>query len=108
MAIKVASPEALGNPKTGKLYTNLFLNYASLVGKLRHPHIVQIYDAVVAEKLCYIVMEYVAGGTLEEHAHPGHLLAVDRVVELIFKYTRALASLTASALRTATSSRPIC
>ena len=91
VAIKVASPEVLSDPKKGKLYTNLFLNEASLVGKLRHPHIVQIYDAVVTEKLCYIVMEYVAGGTLEEHAHPGHLLAVDRVVELIFKCTRALA-----------------
>ncbi|PKO93690.1 MAG: serine/threonine protein kinase [Betaproteobacteria bacterium HGW-Betaproteobacteria-10] len=91
VAIKVATPEALSNPKTGKLYTHLFLNEASLVGKLRHPHITQIYDAVVSEKLCYIVMEYVAGGTLEEHATLGHLLAVDRVIELIFKCTRALA-----------------
>lgn len=91
VAIKVASPEVLGDPKKGKLYTNLFLNEASLAGKLRHPHIVQIYDAVVAEKLCYIVMEYVAGSTLEAHARPGHLLAVDRIVELIFKCTRALA-----------------
>ena len=91
VAIKVATPEVLSNPKQGKLYTNLFLNEASLVGKLRHPHIVQIYDAVVAEKLCYIVMEYVAGGTLEAHAQPGKLLTVDRVIELIFKCTRALA-----------------
>ena len=91
VAIKVATPEVLSDPKQGKLYTNLFLNEASLVGKLRHPHIVQIYDAVVAEKLCYIVMEYVAGGTLEAYTHPGKLLAVDRVIELIFKCTRALA-----------------
>jgi serine/threonine protein kinase len=91
VAIKVATPEVLSDPKQGKLYTNLFLNEASLVGKLRHPHIVQIYDAVVAEKLCYIVMEYIAGGTLEAHTHPGKLLAVDRVIELIFKCTRALA-----------------
>lgn len=91
VAIKVASPEILSDPKKGKLYTKLFLNEALLVGKLQHPHIVQIYDAVVAEKLCYIVMEYVAGGTLEAHAQPGNLLAVDRVVELIFKCTRALA-----------------
>lgn len=90
VAIKVATPEILGDAKKGKLYTNLFLNEASLVGKLKHPHIVQIYDAVVAEKLCYIVMEYVAGGTLDEHARPGRLLEVDRVVELIFKCSRAL------------------
>lgn len=91
VAIKVATPEILNHPEKGRLYTHLFLNEASLVGKLNHPHIAQIYDAVVAEKLCYIVMEYVPGGTLEEHARPGHLLAVDRVVELIFKCTRALA-----------------
>ena len=90
VAIKVATPEILGDPDKGRLYSHLFLNEASLVGKLNHPHIVQIYDAVVAEKLCYIVMEYVPGHTLEEHARPGHLLPMDRVVELIFKCTRAL------------------
>ena len=90
VAIKVASPGILRDPEKGKLYTSLFLNEASLIGKLNHPHIVQIFDAVVADDLCYIVMEYVAGGTLEEHAQPGCLLPVDRVVELIFKCTRAL------------------
>jgi serine/threonine protein kinase len=90
VAIKVAAPEVLCDAKRGKLYTNLFLNEASLVGKLNHPHIVQIFDAVVAEKLCYIVMEYVAGGTLEEHAQPGRLLPIARVIEIVFKCTRAL------------------
>ena len=90
VAIKVASPGILRDPEKGKLYTSLFLNEASLIGKLNHPHIVQIFDAVVTDDLCYIVMEYVAGGTLEEHAQPGRLLPVDRVVELIFKCTRAL------------------
>lgn len=90
VAIKVATPEILQDPEKGKLYTHLFLNEASLVGKLNHPHIVQIFDAVVTEKLCYIVMEYVPGGTLEQHAKPGQLLPVDHVVELTFKCTRAL------------------
>ena len=90
VAIKVASPGILRDPEKGRLYSNLFLNEASLIGKLNHPHIVQIYDAVVTEDICYIVMEYVAGGTLDAHAQPAHLLPVDRVVELIFKCTRAL------------------
>ena len=90
VAIKVGTPDILNDPKKGRIYTNLFLNEASLVGKLNHPHIVQIYDAVVAEKICYIVMEYVPGGTLEKHVQPGHLLPLERVVELIFKCTRAL------------------
>ena len=90
VAIKVASPGILRDPEKGKLYSNLFLNEASLIGKLNHPHIVQIYDAVVTEDICYIVMEYVDGGTLDAHAEPGTLLPVDRVVELVFKCTRAL------------------
>ncbi len=90
VAIKVAFPDILKSPERGKLYTHLFLNEASLVGKLAHPHIVQIYDAVVAEDLCYIVMEYVQGGTLEACCTPGTLLPIERVVEIIFKCTRAL------------------
>ena len=90
VAIKVASPDILKNPERGKLYTHLFLNEASLVGKLSHPHIVQIYDAVVAESLCYIVMEYVQGGTLEDYSTADKLLPIERVVEIIFKCTRAL------------------
>jgi serine/threonine protein kinase len=90
VAIKVAFPEILKDPERGKLYTHLFLNEASLVGKLSHPHIVQIFDAVVAENLCYIVMEYVQGGTLEDYTAPDKLLPIERVVEIIFKCTRAL------------------
>ena len=90
VAIKVAFPEILKHPERGKLYTHLFLNEASLVGKLAHPHIVQIYDAVVAEDLCYIVMEYVPGGTLEDCCKANKLLSVERIVEIIFKCTRAL------------------
>ena len=90
VAVKVAFPEILKTPERGKLYTHLFLNEASLVGKLLHPHIVQIYDAVVAEDLCYIVMEYVQGGTLEDYCAPNKLLPIERVVEIIFKCTRAL------------------
>jgi serine/threonine protein kinase len=90
VAVKIASPEVLKNPEKGRLYTHLFLNEASLVGKLSHPHIVQIYDAVVAESLCYIVMEYVQGGTLEEYSTADKLLPIERVVEIIFKCTRAL------------------
>ncbi len=90
VAIKVVFPQILQDPERGKLYTHLFLNEASLVGKLNHPHIVQIFDAVVAESLCYIVMEYVPGGTLEMFCNEKKLLPVERVVEIIFKCTRAL------------------
>ena len=90
VAVKIAFPEILKHPERGKLYTHLFMNEASLVGKLAHPHIVQIFDAVVTEELCYIVMEYVRGGTLEECCNEAKLLPIERVVEIVFKCTRAL------------------
>jgi eukaryotic-like serine/threonine-protein kinase len=90
VAVKVAFPETFEDPSRRKLYRKLFLTEASLAGKLQHPHIVQIYDAVAEEHLHYIVMEFVDGGTLEKFCRPEMLLPVDRIVEIIFKCTRAL------------------
>ena len=90
VAIKVVSSEALADEDSRKLFRKVFVTEASLAGKLIHPHIVQIYDAVVDEGLSYVVMEYVDGGTLEPYCAPDALLPIDRTVEIIFKCTRAL------------------
>ena len=73
-----------------RLYKKLLVTEASLAGKLQHPHIVQIFDAVVAPKMSYIVMEYVSGGTLELFCDRSKILPIDSIVEMIFKCTRAL------------------
>jgi len=91
VAVKVAFPEALKNSEDGAFYRGMFLNEAALAGKVSHPHIVQIYDAVVEENCSYIVMEYVEGGTLEKFCKPEGLLAPRDVAEIIFKCVRALA-----------------
>lgn len=90
VAVKVAFPETFQDPERGKLYRKLFVTEASLAGKLQHPHICQIYDAVAEEALHYIVMEYVDGGTLEKFCRPESLLSVEDIVEIGFKCTRAL------------------
>jgi serine/threonine protein kinase len=90
VAVKVVMPEAFQNKDRGKLYRKIFVTEASLAGKLQHPHICQIYDAVADDRQQYIVMEYVDGGTLEQHGDAQALLPIDRVVEIIFKCTRAL------------------
>ncbi|MDP2826283.1 MAG: serine/threonine-protein kinase [Sulfuritalea sp.] len=90
VAVKAIFPEVLRDKERGKLYRNLLMTEASLAGKLMHPHIVQIFDAVVADDQSYIVMEYVKGGTLEPFCSPSTLLPFDRLVEMIFKCTRAL------------------
>jgi eukaryotic-like serine/threonine-protein kinase len=91
VAIKVAYPEALKNSEDGAFYRSMFVNEAALAGKINHPHIVQIYDAVVEEDYSYIVMEYVEGGTLEKFCQPGKLLDPREVAEIVFKCVRALA-----------------
>ena len=65
VAVKLVSTALFNDPERGKLYRKLFVTEASLAGKLQHPHICQIYDAVADESVHYIVMEYVNGGTLE-------------------------------------------
>ncbi len=91
VAIKVSYADALKNPEDGAFYRKMFLNEAALAGKLNHPHIVQIYDAVVEDEYSYIVMEYVEGGTLEKFCRPGELMEPRAVAEVIFKCVRALA-----------------
>ena len=91
VAVKVVYQDKLNETANGgRVYRKLFVTEASLAGKLAHPHIIQIYDAVVGDELSYIVMEYVSGGTLEPFCEPDKLLPIDKVVEIIFKCTRAL------------------
>jgi tRNA A-37 threonylcarbamoyl transferase component Bud32 len=90
VAIKLVSASLFNDPERGKLYRKLFVTEASLAGKLQHPHICQIFDAVADEEAHYIVMEFVDGGTLEKFCNPEHLLPIDKAVEIVFKCTRAL------------------
>lgn len=90
VAIKVIKPEILSDPRMGRIHRRQLHAEASLAGRLSHPHIVAIYDAVIDSEPSYIVMEYVCGGTLEKYSSPGKLLEISRVVEIIFKCCRAL------------------
>ena len=90
VAIKVFLFERDADPQTERMKHKAFVAEASLAGKLNHPHIVEIYDAVVEPDHSYLVMEYVAGTTLEAHASVSSLLPLHKVVEIIFKCIRAL------------------
>jgi serine/threonine protein kinase len=90
VAIKWVLPEALKDREHGKRYKKLFITEASLAGKLSHPHIATIYDAVADEEGSYIVMEYVDGGTLEKYSRVDSLLPIPHVLEIIFKCCKAL------------------
>ncbi len=80
----------LDNADPHSLARSQFLNEASLVGKLEHPHIAAILDAFSDEHLTGVAMEYVPGGSLHAFGQPEHLLSIDDVVEIGFKCCGAL------------------
>jgi serine/threonine protein kinase len=90
VAIKVVSAEPDVDTETRRRFHRVFLNEAALVGKLMHPHIMQIYDADVTDDFGYIVMEYISGPTLEQYCDVSRLLPMERVVEIAFKCSLAL------------------
>ena len=90
VALKTIEPEVFRDPEFGTVYRTQFLNEASLAGKLKHPHIVSILDAVVGEDSGYIAMELVTGGDLSPYTKPDKLLPVADVLQIGFKVCGAL------------------
>ena len=90
VALKTLEPEVFRDPRFGSVHRSQFLNEASLAGKLRHPHIVAILDAVVGEESGHIAMELVTGGDLAQHAKPDSLLPPGDVLQIGFKCCGAM------------------
>jgi len=90
VALKTIEPEVFRDPEFGAVLKSQFQNEASLAGKLKHPHIVTIYDAVVEENSGHIAMELVTGGDLSRHAQPDCLLPIGDVLQIGFKCCGAL------------------
>lgn len=91
VAVKVALAEALRDKDTGERFRKMFFNEAHTAGLLRHPNILDIFDAGVDDDLCYIVMELVAdGGTIRPYCRPDRLFPLNDAAEIIFKCAKAL------------------
>ena len=90
VALKVLDSRVLADPDRRRFVQSQFLNEASLVGKLSHPHIASILDASVGDNFGYIAMEYVPGGNLRQFTDSNSLAPVEKVVEIGFKCCGAL------------------
>ena len=90
VALKLIDLRSLSDKAGAKAFKKLLQVEASLVGKLKHPNIVQMLDAVLNDDFSYIVLEYVNGGTLEQFADPARLLPFDTVAELMYQCCKAL------------------
>ena len=77
-------------PVDAHFWTRFFAAESALVGRLHHPNVVQLFDAVHNEDPPYLVLEYVPGVTLREFCRSDRLLPLEQVVEIGFKCAMAL------------------
>lgn len=90
VAIKRVRAGATNDPTDGRYFERFFAAEAALVGRLKHPNVVQIYDAVVDPVESYLVMEHVPGSTLRPYCRADQLLPLELIVEIGFKCAMAL------------------
>ncbi|HEY9239972.1 MAG TPA: serine/threonine-protein kinase [Burkholderiaceae bacterium] len=90
VAIKRVRPNAGGDAMAGRYSERFFAAEAALVGRLHHPNVVQIFDAVPDPVAPYLVMEYVPGSTLRPFGRADNLIPLELVVEIGFKCAMAL------------------
>ncbi len=91
VAVKLFNLDVLVDNDRAKAFRKLLLSEASLAGKLSHPHIVKIFDAVMDDgEVNFMVMEYVEGESLEKLAEVDHLLSLSSISEIIYKCCKAL------------------
>ena len=90
VAIKRVRPHTGNDSMDGRYSERFFAAEAALVGRLNHPNVAQIYDAVPDPVAPYLVMEYVAGSTLRPFCRADQLLALELIVEIGFKCAMAL------------------
>lgn len=90
VAIKMNRLNLFDDPVAGNRNRKMWLNETRLAGKLQHPFIVQIFEAGSTDEFNYIVMEYMAGGSLNQFTAPDKLLPVNRLIDILYKVCNAL------------------
>jgi len=91
VAIKVAHRREAARMMQSGTARRTFFSEAHAAGQLTHPNIVAVHDAGMEGSYSYIVMEYVAGETLQQWGRKGsERLDPERVVDIAFHCCRAL------------------
>jgi hypothetical protein len=83
VAVKVLAPaDAAAAPE--------WLRESRLTAALTHPHVVTVHDAGQVDGRSYLVMEYLAGGSLRERMAPGRPWPLADAIRLLEEVARAL------------------
>ena len=92
VAIKLSLNDT-GEEKDNKKFPaaqRAFLTEAAAAGKLKHPHIVALYDAGIHEHLNYLIMEFARGTPLNKYGKGQKQLPPHKVLEIMFECAQAL------------------
>jgi serine/threonine protein kinase len=74
-----------------EMQKKMFEVEASLIGKIHHPNIVDMYEAQTNDpRNIYIVMEYIDGTSLDKFSTPDSLLPLEKVLDIIRQSAEAL------------------
>lgn len=90
VALKVAHPHIFAGDEENALTRKAWLNEVHLAGSLKHPYIVEVFDAGIGPDTAWLAMEYLPGGTLEPFTKQDTLKSVPEVLEIIYKCASAL------------------
>jgi serine/threonine protein kinase len=90
VAIKRVRAAAVPDSREAHFQRRFFASEAALVGRLQHPNVVQIFDAVAEGPTPYLVMEVVRGSTLRRYCRADRLLPLAQIVDIGFKCAMAL------------------
>ena len=90
VALKVVRAAAQAGGEDARQLERLWFNEMRLAGRLKHPYILEIYEAGNEGGHSFLVMEFLAGGTLTPYTTPDTLLAPARVADILFKVCHAL------------------
>ncbi len=86
VAIKIIRPESAGSAD----FQRRFEQEAQLIASLQHRNIVAVYDFGESSDMAYLVMQYVAGGTLRDQLLDGQFLEPRRAALYALQMARAL------------------
>src|SRR5690606_5042222 len=86
VAIKVLAPELAGTANAAR-----FLAEIRLTARLRHPHILPLFDSGIALGRPWYVMPYMEGGTLRDRLERDGVLPLDDAVRVLREIAAALA-----------------
>src|ERR1051326_8601682 len=89
VAIKTILSHAIEGPQSGE-FRERFFREARAAGRLAHSGIVTVYDVSEHEGTPFLVMEYVAGRTLQSLLESGERLAMDRICDFSIQLAEAL------------------